>query len=272
MNSYDDAETFAIVKRRFAERKGIIDLSQSTSVSSNTTDTVTRVITPDQLLMQYELYKEIVKLVQEREVGRGGTYDINLRDLLKLLDVLDGNAQHLRDHYEHDHHQHTATSANTIAAADDVRMLASHSFASLVYARRLQSQADQARVMAVIDKIMSLSPQLLSRLDFNKAIDTSVPGEHTCTIYIKSFLLQNDCTRLLHRFVEHTAFTHYVHLAVIVQICVQALYALAQYTLIKAHTSMMIMMDHSSNLYIRLRLFLILKHLLQQYRANVQCC
>jgi Midasin AAA lid domain len=194
MNSYDDAETFAIVKRRFAKRKGIMDLSEGTNASSNTTSTVTGVITPDQLWMQYELYKKIVKLVQEREVGRGGTYDINLRDLLKLLDVLDGNAQHLRDHYEHEHYQHAATSANTTAATDDVRMLALHSFASLLYARRFQSQADQARVMAVIDKMLPLSPQLLARLDFNKAIDTSVPGEHTHFIFYSLLYLKRICS------------------------------------------------------------------------------
>eukprot|EP00953_Heterococcus_sp_UTEX-ZZ885_P016881 9474-Heterococcus_DN1.PRE.2 len=205
-NSYDDAETFAIVKRRFAERKGIMDLSERTGVSSNTTDTVTGVITPDQLLMQYELYKEVVKLVQERKVGRGGTYDINLRDLLKLLDVLDGNAQHLRDHYEHEH-QHTATSANT-TAADDVLMLALHSIASLVYARRFQSQADQARVMAVIDKMLPLSSQLLARLDFNKAIDASVPGiVRIGTVYIDKGTHQHDDNDGSHQQLVHSAET-----------------------------------------------------------------
>jgi hypothetical protein len=156
---YDDDETFAIVKQRFSERRGIVDLQTATvgRLAGVAPKSTWGAVTPPQVQQVYELHKKVVKLVKDGEVGRGSnvSYDFNLRDLLKLLDVLDGNAANMREHCES---EDTAT-ATTRAATDgarrgqpDIRVLALNSFASLVYARSFQSQSDQAKVMALIDK------------------------------------------------------------------------------------------------------------------------
>lgn len=134
------------------------------------------VITISQLDKVFELHLKIIELVEQRDIGRsGGPFEFNLRDLIKLRDVLEGNAHNMRDHYRYPK-ANTALANEIDEGPPDVRTLILNKFVSLVYARRFQSRDDQRRVQELINQVEYLG----TGDDFldiaNPEVDSSVPG------------------------------------------------------------------------------------------------
>lgn len=141
------------------------------------------VITRPQLEKVYKLHLKIIEWVGQRDIGRsGGPFEFNLRDLIKLRDVLEGNAHNMRDHYRFFRPNAAwageleQESSTTHQEPPDVRTLTLNKFASLVYARRFQSRDDQRRVQDLIDQVQYLG----TSNDFvgvaEPEVDSSVPG------------------------------------------------------------------------------------------------
>lgn len=141
------------------------------------------VITRPQLEKVYQLHREIIDLVGQRDIGRsGGPFEFNLRDLIKLRDVLEGNAHNMRVHYRFfkpnaaladEVDEQTST---TQAEPPDIRTLTLNKFVSLVYARRFQSRDDQRRVQGLINQVQFLGTRNDIRGIAKPEVDSSVPG------------------------------------------------------------------------------------------------
>lgn len=173
--SFRDDELLEIIKRSFAL---LLDTSHS-----GTSEEDWGVITSAQLEKVYHLHLKIIDWVRQRDIGRsGGPFEFNLRDLIKLRDVLDGIAHNMRDHYRF--FRQNAVSVDeqdgqgsmTHAEPPDVRTLTLNKFVSLVYARRFQSRDDQRRVQDLINQERYLG----TANDFagvaKPEVDSSVPG------------------------------------------------------------------------------------------------
>jgi MoxR-like ATPase len=172
LDGYNDLEMLQILGRCFAR---LIDMPESGGSDWG-------VVTKDQLQIIFNLHSEFQRLVAQKELGRvGGPYEFNLRDLMKLRDVLAGNAGNLRDHYRFynktaEQMSGSGESANDRLKRDeDVRTLALHKFMQLVYARRFHSEQDRRRAVALIGEPQFLpvgeSLQVLAK----EEIDTSIP-------------------------------------------------------------------------------------------------
>ena len=88
LDGYDDFEMKKILWNIFKELLPRDDSSEWGVITSSQLDTV------------FEFHNRIRELVDLRKIGCiGGPFEINLRDLTKLRDVLRGNAKSLRDHF-----------------------------------------------------------------------------------------------------------------------------------------------------------------------------
>ena len=88
LDGYDDFEMKKILWNIFKDLLPRDDSSEWGVITSSQLDTV------------FDFHNRIRELVDSRKIGCiGGPFEINLRDLTKLRDVLRGNAKSLRDHF-----------------------------------------------------------------------------------------------------------------------------------------------------------------------------
>ncbi|CAM9430054.1 unnamed protein product, partial [Ectocarpus sp. 6 AP-2014] len=175
LDRFKDDELLEIINRSFAL------LLDASSPGGGEEDW--GVITTSQLEKVYRLHRKIIDWVGQRDIGRsGGPFEFNLRDLIKLRDVLEGNAHNMHDHY-HFFRPNAASagepeqrSSTTHAEPPDVRTLALNKFVSLVYARRFQSRDDQRRVQDLINQahFLGTSDDFMGMAE--PEVDSSVPG------------------------------------------------------------------------------------------------
>ena len=114
-----------------------------------------QILTHRQLHSLYELHCEVKGMVKNHDVGRvGGPYDINLRDLSKVRDVLAGNFRDQKYHYME---SSNAESNSVERKKVDVNTLSIKKFAELVYTAPFHSLEDQAEVKRRIDKFFPIA-------------------------------------------------------------------------------------------------------------------
>jgi MoxR-like ATPase len=170
LDAYEPRELFEIVKGVFAP---LLDPASSEGWN---------VMTESLLVRTFQLHEALGKLAQQREIGRvGGPFELNLRDLAKLRDVLRGNAANLRDQC-----RFLSGSGEGGRQGDgegegpgddsDVRTLALQTFFDLVYAQRFQCVEDRARVQALIQSKDYLGVSETLRATIDRVVDASVPG------------------------------------------------------------------------------------------------
>ncbi|CAM9111349.1 unnamed protein product, partial [Ectocarpus sp. 13 AM-2016] len=175
LDRFKDDELLEIIKRSFAL------LLDASSPGGDGEDW--GVITESQLEKVYNLHRKIIDWVGQRDIGRsGGPFEFNLRDLIKLRDVLDGNAHNMHDHYRFFRPNAASAgepeqrSSTTHTEPPDVRTLALNKFVSLVYARRFQSRDDQRRVQDLINQAHFLGTSDDFTGVAEPEVDSSVPG------------------------------------------------------------------------------------------------
>lgn len=101
-------------------------------------------LSQSQLDSLFYLHCTIKGKIENGEIGRvGGPYEINLRDLAKVRDVLSGNSNDQKYHY---------MSSQKNSTALDVNVLSLRKFAELVYASPFHSFEDQRVVREEINK------------------------------------------------------------------------------------------------------------------------
>ncbi len=204
---FKDGEVLEIIKRSFAL---LLDRSRPDEPEEEKN---WGPITRPQLEKVYHLHLQIITLVGQRDIGRsGGPFEFNLRDLIKLRDVLEGNAHNMRDHYRFlksstalANEADERSSVTHAELPDDVRTITLNKFVSLVYARRFQSRADQRRVQDLIDQAQYLGTSNDFMDVANPEVDASVPGMvRIGTVYLTqgtceaSGAGQSTPTRLVH--------------------------------------------------------------------------
>ena len=109
-------------------------------------------ISQPQLRALFDLHWTIKSMIEKSIVGRvGGPYEINLRDLAKVRDVLSGNSSDQKYHYM------VNSDSQTKSSVEDVNILSLRRFAELVYASPFHSFEDQAVVIEQINKFFPLA-------------------------------------------------------------------------------------------------------------------
>ncbi|CAF1634116.1 unnamed protein product [Rotaria magnacalcarata] len=147
LDPYDDIELKLIVETVFS------DLLPENRNSQTTPAGDWPILTHSQLDKVFELHKEIHKLVSSRDIGQtGGPHEINLRDLIKLCDVLRKNARDLRDHYTY-----FPNTSSSSGKEIDVRLIIIRKFFRLVYGMRWQDVNDRLKVDELIDNYLPIS-------------------------------------------------------------------------------------------------------------------
>ena len=125
-----------------------------------------------QLQALFNLHWTIKSMIEKSIVGRvGGPYEINLRDLAKVRDVLSGNSSDQKYHYM------VNSDSQTKSSVEDVNILSLRRFAELVYASPFHSFEDQAVVIEQINKCFPLAVGLdgTASLDCDATV-TAVEG------------------------------------------------------------------------------------------------
>ncbi|CAF1537809.1 unnamed protein product, partial [Rotaria sordida] len=136
LDPYDDIELKLIVTTVFS------DLLPENRNSQTTETGDWPILTHSQLDKVFELHKEIHKLVSSRDIGQtDGPREINLRDLIKLCDILRKNARDLRDHYTY-----FPNTSSSNGKDIDVRLIIIRKFFRLVYGMRWQDINDRLKV------------------------------------------------------------------------------------------------------------------------------
>jgi MoxR-like ATPase len=173
LDGYGHVETFEILKRCFVKLLEV----------PNSSDKTWGALTYGQLTQLYELHCEFGRLVASRDLGRvGGPFEFNLRDLMKLKDVLAGNADNFRDHYRFYNKSVDQLEADVKNRAgdathndSDIRTLALQKFALLVYAARFQCQEDRDKAESLItENYLKVEAELKDMV--RDEIDASLPG------------------------------------------------------------------------------------------------
>jgi MoxR-like ATPase len=109
-------------------------------------------ISQPQLQALFDLHWTIKSMIEKSIVGRvGGPYEINLRDLAKVRDVLSGNWSDQKYHYM------VNSDSQNKSSVEDVNILSLRRFAELVYASPFHSFQDQAVVIEQINKFFPLA-------------------------------------------------------------------------------------------------------------------
>eukprot|EP00961_Rhodomonas_salina_P136391 1835103-Rhodomonas_salina.1 len=125
-------------------------------------------------------------MVKLGKVGRiGGPYEFNLRDLVKMKDVLSGNAKDQKFHYQQTFGAVDGMHTPKCEVNEAVNLLLLRKVADLVYARPFHSLMDQDQVRQEIEKVFPLSPALAA-LEAAGNIDESLAGSvRIGSIYMK---------------------------------------------------------------------------------------
>eukprot|EP00899_Mesostigma_viride_P017506 jgi/Mesvir1/25757/Mv01936-RA.1 len=146
-------------------------LPETTSRGSLAADCV---LVPKELDLLFKLHMDIKGRVARRELGRtGGPFELNLRDLTKLRDVLKNASKDLKHHYRFfAANDGLGVAASAAAAVDlagvdrpnkpappsaealqdgDIRVIALRKFVELVYSQRFMDPSDQRLVRTIID-------------------------------------------------------------------------------------------------------------------------
>ncbi|CAF4810853.1 unnamed protein product, partial [Rotaria sp. Silwood1] len=168
LDPYDDIELQLIVTSVFS------DLLPENKNSETTKTGDWPILTHEQLNQVFKLHKEIHKLVSSRDIGQtGGPHEINLRDLIKLCDVLRKNAPDLRDHYTF-----FPKTSSVSGVKLDIRLIIIRKFFRLVYGMRWQDINDRLKVDALINKYLPISDKINNEEDNTSSItiDTSTLG------------------------------------------------------------------------------------------------
>ncbi len=124
-----------------------------------------KVLSPAQLRALFELHITIKGMVKNSDIGRiGGPYEINLRDLARVRDVLAGNSKDQKYHYL------VRQDSKKSSSVEDVNVLSLRKFTELVYASPFHSFEDQAAVREQINKYFPLT----TALDTKNATDSDI--------------------------------------------------------------------------------------------------
>lgn len=114
----------------------------------------------------FALHCIIKGMVGKGDIGRvGGPYEINLRDLVKVRDVLSGNSKDQQVHHAINKAKGEPEAGQSAAAGqvEDVSVLSLTKFAELVYAAPFHSLEDQVKVKEQIAIAFPLPPSLNKR-------------------------------------------------------------------------------------------------------------
>ena len=115
------------------------------------------------------LHFEVKTMISRREIGRrGGPYELNVRDLLKVGDVLAGNMQTQLSHME--------LSDSVVYERDNARVMSIRTATSMVYCRLFHGREDQARVQERINKHFPLSQHFSEVASDRISIDSNLPN------------------------------------------------------------------------------------------------
>ncbi|XP_062514773.1 uncharacterized protein LOC134190335 [Corticium candelabrum] len=123
-----------------------------------------------------QLHRDVKELVDRKEIGKqGGPYELNVRDLLKMRDVLYGNIFSLRSHLQLTDGERQSKVARQAFVNDNARIAALRTAGDLVYSKRFLSLEDQTKVMTVVDKLFP-SVGIADNIVQNVTIDTNLPN------------------------------------------------------------------------------------------------
>ena len=116
-----------------------------------------------------DLHFEVKTMIDRREIGRrGGPYELNVRDLLKVGDILAGNMQTQLSHME--------LSEAVVYEQNEARVKSIRTAASMVYCRLFHGREDQVKVQEHITKRFPLSQQELEVTADKISIDSNLPN------------------------------------------------------------------------------------------------
>ena len=126
------------------------------------------VMTSGQLCQVFELHQRTVEMLSQRRLGRvSGRLEVNLRDLTKMRDVMDGDARDLWESYRFQlgggesktREEAPEGSANF---EQDIRVISVLKFAKLVHAERFHNIDEQRIVHELLDVCIPLNSSLRS--------------------------------------------------------------------------------------------------------------
>ena len=123
-----------------------------------------------------QLHRDVKEMVDRKEIGKqGGPYDLNVRDLLKMRDVLYGNIFSLRSHLELHGNERQSKAARRTFVNDNARIAALRTASDLVYSKRFLSLDDQRKVMKVVDKLFP-AVGIANNIVHDVTIDMKLPN------------------------------------------------------------------------------------------------
>lgn len=127
------------------------------------------VLTSEQLENIFQVHEKVRDLVDLKKIGKGlSGCNFNLRDLIKLHDVLKGNAENIEDHFSQE------DDSNKQVESGDVRTILLRRFLKIIYARGLHDIKEQSIVEECINEEFPCD-QTLDHL-MEREVDQSVEG------------------------------------------------------------------------------------------------
>ena len=123
-----------------------------------------------------QLHRDVKEMVDRKEIGKqGGPYELNVRDLLKMRDVLYGNIFSLRSHLELNEDERQSKAARQTFVNDNARIAALRTASELVYSKRFSSIEDQRKVITAVDKLFP-SAGIADHIVHDVTIDVNLPN------------------------------------------------------------------------------------------------
>ena len=121
------------------------------------------------------LHQEVKELVDCKDIGKqGGPYDFNVRDLLKVGDVIKGNMLSLLSHLELSETDVESSDVRYAFLSDVARIGALRTSCELVYSRRFRSLEDQEKVTEIVDRVFDPSKAVVHDVTLDQTLPRSV--------------------------------------------------------------------------------------------------
>ncbi|GBG29381.1 Dynein heavy chain, cytoplasmic [Hondaea fermentalgiana] len=135
----------------------------------------------------FEIHWDLQDLASQKKIGKGhGGCGFNLRDLMKLRDLLAGNAANITDHF----------ASENVPLQTDIRSVILKRLASIVYVDGLQSAEEQVLANQVLDKHLPVEDLLQARV--TRELDRSVTGSlRIGAVYLNQGLHESDAPGLV---------------------------------------------------------------------------
>ena len=132
---------------------------------------VPRLLKVDDVKRLLDFHFGVKLMISRREIGRqGGPYELNVRDLLKVGDVLEGNMENHLSHME------LSSSEKNVYELDNARVISIRTAVSLVYCRLFNDVEDQEKVQQQIKKYFPFSNELSTEGSKRITLDASLPN------------------------------------------------------------------------------------------------